>query len=145
MPELPPHSLDATPRCLPNAWPNTMLTAGSLTLVGPAAGLAPASAALLSSLVALLTLYTLVSSPKLSSSILESSTCQYQPSWTVFPENFLTPAWLGPTRRLSRRSLGNLLVCSRRLSICTRRTWTRMLGWPDLLYKKPTQHRTCIV
>ena len=145
MPELASHSLDATPRCLPNGWPNTRLTAGSLTLVGPAASSAAASAVLLSSLVASSTLYTLVSSPKLSSSILEPSTCQYQPLWTVSLENFLTPAWLGPTRRLSKRNLGNLLVCSRRLSIYTRRTWTTRLGWPDLICKKPTRHRTCIV
>ena len=141
----PSHSLDATPRCLLNAWPNTMLTAGSLTLAGPAASLAAASAVPLSSLVALSTLYTLVSSPRLSLSILESSTCQYQLPWMVFLENFLTPAWLGPTRRHSRRSLENLLVCFRRPSICTRRTWTTRLGWPDLLCKKPTRHRTCIV
>ena len=139
------HSLDATPRCLPNAWPNTRLTAGSLTLVGLAANSAVGSAALLSSLVALSTLYTLVSLPKLSSSILLSSTCKYQPPWMVSLENFLTPAWLGPTRRLSRRRLENLLVCSRRPSICTRRTWTTRLGWLDLLCKKPIWHRTCIV
>ena len=138
------HSLDATPRCLLNAWPSTTLTAGSLILVGLAASLALASAALSRSLVALSTLYTPVSSPRLSSRHLESSTCQYQLLWMVFLENFLTPAWLGPTRRHSRRSLGSLLVCSRRPSICMRRTWTRRLDWPDLSFKLPARRRTCI-
>ena len=129
------HSLDATPRCLLNAWPSTKLTVGSLTLVGPAASSAAASVALSSSLVALSTQCTPVNSPRLSSSSLELSTCQYQPPLKVFLENFSTPNWLGPTRRLSRKRLGSLLVCSRRLSIYMRRMWKRKSGWLDLLFK----------
>lgn len=135
------NSLDAMPRCLLNAWPSTTLTVGSSTLVGPAASSALASAALLNSLVALSTLCIPVSSPRLSSSSLEPSTCQYQPPSKVFLENFLTPNWLGLTRRLSRRRLGSLLVCSRRPSICMRRTWMTRLDWLDLLFKIPVSPR----